>query len=48
MEQEDAGVQVPSSRRELLVTAYLRLTVPDLDALPIHVHEWFLEQMQLT
>lgn len=44
MEQEEARVQVPSSRRQLL-TAYMMLTVLELDTLPIHVHEWFLEQI---
>ena len=44
MEQEEIGAQLSPSRTELL-TAYLRLTVADLDALPIRVHEWFLEQI---
>jgi hypothetical protein len=44
MDQEEIGAELPPNRTDLLA-AYLSLTVADLDALPIRVHEWFLEQI---
>jgi hypothetical protein len=44
MEQQETAPQGTVSRADLL-KAYLSLTVADLDSLPVHVHEWFLEQI---